>query len=507
MLNLLAKYKPVLIALLVPYLWLAGVRMVSLEDGGEASTDTFYHVAMADRFPGACVAQDFPWTTLSIWKDHFYDKELLFHAALRAVRSYGAWMGLPSGPPFHLPALTFDLLLLAVFALFANALRIPRLYFFCAALVMFCPFFTQRLLMLRPHVVAITIMLACLWNLAARPRPWLSFSLGMLAAYSYSNPHFILLPALVYAALVFRTDRRVALKVPVVTLLGVLAGLTLHPQFPNTFILWKIQCVDVIRQSLLQESPLSLGAELSRPYPRWFAQNAALFALALVNAWALGALLKRRRWNDIAVDTRLLVVMQGLGVIGVFFSMRVTEYAWPFALLAAGVLLRDLRRENLLREFSARARWAAHVLMVVGFLGLGLYVIRWVAPHQTRELHGFPGWAKQNIPDGTVIANPEWTDFPVLFYGAPQFRYLLGIEPMFGYSAMPETVARLEAFRARKAVLSPAELGKLTGSRYAFVSARHEKLARFMHECGYYFIYQESDGWLFDLGFEEKTKN
>jgi hypothetical protein len=499
----LSRFRGLLIAILIPYLWLAAVRLVSLDEGGETSADSYFHVGMADVFPEGCVAKTFPWMSLSLWTDRYYDKELLFHGILSVCRTYTHVLGLPLGPPFHVPALMFDLALIATFAMAAWSMRIPRIYFFVAALVVLCPFFTQRLLMLRPHVLAVTIMLAYCWHLTRVRRAWPSFVFGFVTAYSYSNPHFILLPAAVFAFLKFRTDRKLALFVPLATLAGLLAGLTLHPQFPNTFALWKIQCVDVIRQTVLQDSPIYLGTELYGPNLPMLGQNAAVFILALLNAFALRWFVSNVSLRKVPLDTALFLILQAVTTLGVFSSKRVMEYAWPFAVLATGLLCRDLLNAGFFKRFTdqirQRALLGAHIAIAAAFCVFGIYMLRWVWPYQTRELRLFGQWAEKNLPVGINIANPNWSDFPVLFYSAPQFRYTLGIEPMFGYNAHPREVAKLEAFRTGRLMLTPRELRDLTQARFAFVSARSVDLARDMHLSGYYFVYQEDDGWLFDL--------
>ena len=495
-----SKFRAVLIAVLVPFLWLSAVRLLSLDRGCETSADDYYHVAMADLFPEGCVGKTFPWMTMSIWKDQFYDKELFYHAMLAAFRGCERVLGWPLDPPLHFPGLAFDLLLIVVFAMAAAAFRIPRPYFLTAILVMLCPFFTQRLLMLRPHVLAITIMLAYCWHLTGARRLWLSFAFGVLTAYAYSNPHFILLPAAVFGALMIRRNARMAWLVPLATLGGLLAGLTLHPQFPNTFILWKIQCVDVIRQAVFQQSPVYLGVELYQPKAAWLVQNAAFFGLLLLNGAGLRQLLRRCRPS---FETAFFLILQTAAAIGIFLSKRVLEYGWPFALLAGGLLFRDLKEAGVLTILMERCRkravGAIHLALAVGFCILGILQIRSTRLYQVPELRGFGDWAAKKLPQGTAVANPNWSDFPQLFYSAPQFRYSLGIDPMFGYHAMPEKIETLEAFRTGRMMLSPRELRDLTQSRFAFVSSHAWMLAKDMHENGYVFIYQGDDGWLFDL--------
>jgi hypothetical protein len=113
-------------------------------------------------------------------------------------------------------------------------------------------------------------------------------------------------------------------------------------------------------------------------------------------------------------------------------------------------------------------------------------------------LEDFTRWTRTvGLPVGTVIGNLNWSDFPVLLYSAPQFRYLHGLDPMFGMAAFPERVRALERFRLGRQLLPPAELRAVIGTPFAYVSPRNWALARDMAAAGFVIVYQGDDGWLF----------
>ena len=493
-----------LLAALVPFLWLVVVRVNSLGQAGEVSIDSYYHVEMADRFPEACIARTFPWMTMSLWTDRFYDKELLFHAGLSGLRSLNRTLGLSADPPFHFPSLAFGLGLIATFTLFGIALRVPHMFFFTSALVALSPVFTQRLLMLRPHLLSIVIMLLFCWHLTRARSLWPSIVFGFVTSYAYSNPHLILMPAIVFGVIRFHGEHKLALSIPLATLAGLVAGLTLHPQFPNTFELWKVQSVDVVRQIMFNSAPVGLGSELSRPPLIWFGMNAAYFLFALLNIVALVLLHRRTPVRKLSFDTLFLVALQGMTTVGALLSQRMFEYGWPFALLASGLLLRDLIADGLGRQWRAqlqqRVRLSAHLAVVLVFCFFGIYMVRWVSPNQARELRSFGAWAARFAPPGTVIANLNWSDFPRLFYSAPHCRYLMGVEPMFTYTVAPEKFIKLEAFRAGVAMMSPREMRELTQASFVYFTKQHFYLAKKMINNHYQLAYQGEDGWVFDLG-------
>jgi len=116
-----------------------------------------------------------------------------------------------------------------------------------------------------------------------------------------------------------------------------------------------------------------------------------------------------------------------------------------------------------------------------------------------RPYDGFAAWARWRLPARAVVGNLFLSDFPMLFYSAPEFRYLLGLDPMFGYRHRPEEVARLEKFRRAELDLPPAELARVIGTRWAFASVHGAALADILKRRGFRAAYEGPDGWVFDL--------
>ncbi len=494
----------------VPFGWLVWQRLATLAPGRENSVDCFYHVRMADLGLRVCFSRTFPWTQLSIWRDHFHDKELLFHVVLSGMRAIGDWLALPAGPPFHWLTLLFSLAVVATFAAVARGLRLPWIPALCIVLAAGSPFFTLRITMLRPHNLAIVLMLMAVWGChrtTSRRRLWIPFALGWLFVYGYSNPHFVLLPVLAFAVVRWRDDRRLALAMPGLAVGGLVTGLLIHPQFPNGFAIWRVQCLQVVHQILFEAAPVHIGDEMLRPNLHWILENGlVLFTMPVASAW-LAVMLHRRlrqsasRWRP---ETLALLLMQAITAVGCFLSQRTIEYACPFGLLAIGLLLRDLRDLGWGDGCSTDRRRALYVgvaaALAVLLALMPLYGIRRHRPGFAAPFDEFGAWAATALPTGLYLANVDWSDFPMLFYSAPHLRYSLGLDPMFGYYQDPERIARLERFRTGALQLTPTQVKALVGSRYIFMSAALTHLSRDLYEQGYVILWQgEVDGWVYDL--------
>ncbi|MBO7089967.1 MAG: hypothetical protein J6W70_08685, partial [Lentisphaeria bacterium] len=94
-------------AFLIPLLWLGALR-VTVMPSAENSQDSLYHAMMAKLGPGVYAAKQFPWTQMSVWKDHFADKELLYHAGLNVIFAVERLFGAALAPPFHVAALFYS---------------------------------------------------------------------------------------------------------------------------------------------------------------------------------------------------------------------------------------------------------------------------------------------------------------------------------------------------------------------------------------------------------------
>ena len=222
-------------------IFMLGLRIATLSSGEDNSQDVYYHIALADFGPIVYTQKDFPILTMSCWRNTFSDKELTFHFILTGIRRAKRLMNLDMQPPFNSEYAIFVAMLMVSFVLVLSHYKVKHISLYVLALVCLSPFLMTRLPLLRPHLLAMTlIFFSCLFFDYVRSwrRLWIPVVFGFVMAWSYSNPHFILLSAAVFSIVALRKDWRLAVAIPMTALLGIVLGFTLHPQFPNTFINW-----------------------------------------------------------------------------------------------------------------------------------------------------------------------------------------------------------------------------------------------------------------------------
>ena len=495
----------------MPVSVLAFVRISAFN--AENSVDAYYHIAIADQGPQVYMAKEFPALTSSSWTKAYCDKELAYHLILSCIRRFGFLAGLSPAPPFQLVNIVFLLLFALTFSycLHYYGTAVADLKYYCLTAVIISPFFTDRILMIRPHNLSIIlILLSCpvFDSICKRQQLYRAFLIGGIFAWSYSNPHFLLLPAAVYGIMKTRRDLLLGLMLPLLTVCGLAAGYILHPQFPNTFVNWKIQCCDVLMQAVFADLQIAIGNEFQRPGIIWLIRNSLPLIIYVFNICLMINLRKKyfadcrlRDWLQATPASWALLMIASTAVCGVFWGIRAMEYACPFVLLHTGIIMQNYYTRGSIDSYRKVCLYLKMLLIVSAVAFMVFQVENYRRKKGKKPFSDFSRWCIQHkLPDNTVIANLAWSDFPQLYYSCPQYRYFSGLDPMFSYAVVPETVRRLENFRLGQEDISTADLRQLLGTDYIFLSRLYRRYAKMMmRKSRIAVLYDGEDGWLFRI--------
>ena len=485
---------------LLPVLWLSVLRIVTLS-GGENSLDCFYHIRIAEQGPGTFLAREFPALQLSVWRDAFADKEWLYHFGLWCLSGIRKIFGWRAEAPFHFEAVVSICLMCAafVFAARRSGVRARTLFAGSLLFVMLTVNSLARLEMLRPHVLSLTLLLIAFGLLAKgslKFRAWALFGISFLYAWSYSSPHFIVLAAMVWTALNWKTDSRRGLLLPAAAAAGVFLALLIHPQTPNTLLIWKVQSLDAL------SSPLTYGADTNRipselmsPDGRDFVTAIPLFLIVFLNLILIVRTLEFRGRAGLSAAGAAAAVF-GLIFAGAFFwAKRSTEYAVPFSVLGFLVLADDAARNGVPLPGVRDWKKSAWVLLAVSVLTSGVSSYLFYARVHGREFKPLPElerYLASEFKPGYALMNPDWSDFPRLYYTAPQLRWLWGLDPSFSMAADPRKTKLLT-------MAVPAErIYGETGLRFAVLLYPRRVHARHLAACGWRLVRDiPGEAWIF----------
>ena len=506
-------------AFLIPYCAVMAVRLIFVR-GGENSIDGFYHAGMALLGPEVFLAKEFPWTGISVWHDTFADKELLYHALLWIFFRIQQFFGFAATPPFHFPAGCILAMACAAWVYAGRSFRIPW-RILCAGGLLFplvAPNWCFRLVMLRPHVLSVAFFLLICGILSRKmPLKWRYILVALLSffyCWSYSNPHFIVIPVLFFAVFqLFRDGWRV-IFLPFVSLASVLAGLVIHPQFPHSFRIWKLQSWDALISPMLAAYELSRPTEMMPPGLIWLSMITPVVILFFVALYFLIRRIEKGGWRNADPEVMALAALSFLFLVGTFVAMRSIEYAAPLTVLLFLTLFHQALRDGF--PLPGRAGGERRVLLLLLLLsvmiGGGSAVMTAADGRKAirRPVYAMGDWLRANLKPGETVVNLDWSDFPILFYSNPDQHYLWGMDPIFAYAVKPAETRLLSASRViGRRPPHYGEIGKTFGARYGVIlypripHAAH--LAQYGWKLKQEFVSESGhvEGWLFALDERE----
>ncbi len=481
------KYIFLCLALLLPVLFLGILRAVTLSDG-ETSLDAYYHIRIAEQGPDTFLAKEFPAVQMSVWSDSFADKEMLFHVLLWPLAALEKAVAGDLAPPFNFEYLFFACLMAGAYIFAARSMGVRSRLVLAGVLLVFALTAPQlqRMEMLRPHLLSIALLFTAFGLLAREPlkfRCWTMLLLGFFFAWSYSSPHFAVIPAVFCAVFQFRKDKFLAVMPIFCAAAGILLGLLIHPQFPNTFTIWKVQGIDAVASAFSPDANMNfVPGELCPPAHRDFALAAPLYILCLLNMILFVRIWEYRGFRAVPAAAGGAMLTGLFFTAAFFWAQRAMEYAAPFSVLAFLALADTALREKLPFAPFRHGRTAAWIL-----LGSSVLIALFSAWQFYRAYHGLDlrprtklaQYLKENCRPGEAVANMKWTDFPRLYYAAPQLKWQWGLDPAFSMAKEPRKTQMMIQ-------LIPADrFTAETGLHRAVVLYPDASRANYMLRCGW----------------------
>lgn len=501
-----------ILAFAIPFVWLCVLRPLIM-DGGETDSDAYYHMKMAELGPSVFCAKKFPWLTMSIWNDRFADKELLFHGALWVVHGVQKLLHLPTGAPFNVPSLLLiaTALLAFIFAMRRMGVSPPLIMTFAILMPLISANFMFRLIMMRPHVLSIAFLLvtcALLSKGTLRFRMIAAGVISFLYAWTYSNPQFIVIPAFVFALAYCKRDSAKVFWIPAAAFGGVMLGLLIHPQFPNSFIIWKVQSFDalfgpIFADNLQKVSSEMLPMEMLAPKFRWHKAMLPFYIFAYLTLLCFCRLAVMKGWSAIAPHIKATGFLAVLFTGGMFVALRTVEYAVPFTVLFGALVFNEALKENVLVPLRAKPLKMYLVYTVLAIL-LGVFSSSLnlaLTPAMVHPALGIGKWIQQNIPPETAVVNLNWGDFPTIFYANDRNYYLWGMDPVFSFALDGRHAKKVEKLllNLERVRGSAKLLGRLTNAKYAILLARRENFVNLLKRNDWKTVYETEEGTVFLL--------
>jgi hypothetical protein len=420
-------------ALAGSYLYLHRLVLTHVND-----PDRFYHFALSRQMveSGQLFLRALPQVEGLGWNELFVDKEFLYHQFTALAYRVDGEKGVVA------VSLLFGVLA-AVGVLWFAVGRVPLASAAAiTALVAFSPYLTYRLMLVRPHTLAVlTFLLATVALLCRRPvLTALATTAFVLSYHAFYMPLFGYAWLLVVALAAPAAERRLWQRASFGGIFGVACGILLNPYFPGNLALAAIHAriPDLIKNQLHE---VEFGKELypadSNAFLVAFAMPLAVLGLAL---FALGGARGEKAWSANRIRVAYLTGTCALFTVLGAQTLRAGEYLIP----ASGLLL-----VVLVEEYCNWKRAAGHVLLFLAALQ-GAYIVDLFARKRStftfaRETSAFAAIAAIPSDDhGAKVFNCDWDRMPYLIFRRPDLRFLDILDPSLIYFANPA------AFQARE---------------------------------------------------------
>ena len=414
--------------------FIAGLAWVQFAHPAFPDPDSYYHTRIAALMSEQGLKPPFPYLPLSVLNEReYYDHHFLFHVALIPF----TWFDLRLGG--KLAAVLFAVIaFLSVWHLLRGQ-QVPYSAIWALGLMAISDAFLYRLMQVRAQSLSLAVLaLGLHWMLKGKFKRLLP--LGFVYVWLYNAFPLLAVVAGAYIVGVLLVERRLELRPLVYVLAGLALGLVINPYFPDNIVF----AVRHIAPKISDATALDVGNEWFPYRTATLLENSPL-ALAALGVGALGLGLRNKRM-DISTASSLLITL-GFGYM-LFQSRRYIEYYPPFALIFAAFawapLIHPGSEEHYLHElrifsWSSPAwlmRWAPAILLLV-VVGLGgWYSLKnaHMALADSRPFDRYKGaanWLSENTPDGSLVFQTDWDDFPRLFFYNTHNTYLIGLDPTY----------------------------------------------------------------------------
>jgi hypothetical protein len=471
LLNMLAKLTTAhtRILLISAVLFLFSVTLYSWCLNSERFTDpdSFYHVAMAEVLRDQrTIPHQFsylPYTTLGV---HYTDHHFLYHILLIPFVTFL--------PPFVgaklFTILSASVLIVGIY-LFLEWRRVPFAIGWTSLLLVSSSFLFRMGLVKAPSISMLLLLVGALLLTTPRWKHWL-LPLSFLFVWSYGG--FIVLPLLatclcigaVISWLLQRNEQRYdavkqSLQMLGLIIIGLIAGLLIHPSFPDhLYLIWEQVFVIGI---LNAQDTIGVGREW---YPIAVSDMLLRDSLILI-PWFGVMLVSLTRVKKLTGTSLGLTLFSLILLVFTLKSQRYIEYLLPWALLSTALLFRDstsfrtvpilhwpqtlqTHLQHILKNNTQPEQRFLGISTLAGIASLTLLITFIISIQNISQLYsdlqsGFvysdtqksSEAIQQHSNSGEIVFHSDWDMFPQLFYWNRDNSYIIGLDPTFLYRQDP----------------------------------------------------------------------
>jgi hypothetical protein len=434
--------------------------------------DGYYHIRWSqllwENFSQGKWLPEFKWLPLTVLNPQDYaDHHFLFHL----LQIPFLWFFEPVMAAKVAAAIFGSLAIFSVY-LMMYRYRVNHLLLWLGALLTCANPFFYRMNMAKAPPLTIIYTVLGIYLLFQRKYIWL-MPLMFVFVWTYSLFPMLLIAALIWTVIIAWNEKKVEWRPATYTFAGMVLGNLINPYFPHNLGLFFEHFITKFKSG---DFTVGVGGEWY-PYTGW--ELITHLTIAML-AMLLGYILFGPKEGKLPEKATFFLMFATVLFFAMFRSKRYAEYFPPFAVLFAAFswqafwaapvveLPEDFRRDlEPFLDVEVKAakkdplgvpKQVAAILIGVFFLGLmyynfiGIDLERWglkdvkqegmitsISNNEKADKHRRAmEWVKNNIPEGELIFNADWDDFPKMFFYDQKHAYVSGLDPTYLYSKNPD---------------------------------------------------------------------
>jgi hypothetical protein len=383
-------------------------------------TDTAFHAAVGRLIYNHGIFHTFPWTPFSYLSDHYADYEFIFHLMFAALPNISFTTSSRIVGTFA----DASILLAIYFILNKEKVKYAGIWAVLPLVVSSGFFF--RFVLVRPHLLAITMSLLLLWAMS-RNKFIIIAVISFLFPWTYIA--FWQLPLIILFATEsarLLSGERICWKALAILITGIILGIISHPYSIN---LVKLNWI-VINKVLIQNSwgsvqGIDLGGEFIPPTAIYWKEQLLLgIGLVFISLyWS---------WHNRKVHCIYLAftIATCIFLILTAKSVRFMEYFIPFAVAAFAI-----------NSTLIKWKYVFHVVLAVSLcymLFFNIENMKFVSKRDNDMPPYVAEFLKKNIPEGAQVFTPTWKSTGTFMLALPERRFMVGLDPTLFQLKDPE---------------------------------------------------------------------
>ena len=390
--------------------------------------DAYFHIKYSQILRTQGLIQNFPWLAFTIYTNDFADDHFLFHLFLVPF-TFG---NLITGAKVYASLVTISVFLFFFWLLQRHQIRHPFLW--TLGLLFSSPIFFTRLSMARPSGLSLLFLLIGTALILEHKDRWLA-PLAFLYVWLYGGFPLLLILVCIACGVSWAFTRKIRSGLFIACGLGTLAGLVLHPYFPNNIQFLYTSYTQIELGTFAD--PVLAGSE-DYPYAASTAVRHTLLVWIILFLTLLVYLLQPKTLTP----QSLLLFLFSIVLLCLYLKVRrFIEYWPPFALLFTAWALNPVARSLDLRKQKYGAIVFSLVLSVAAYHTYTRLFIDNTISNRPQAYRAAAQFLKENTAKNDIVFTADWDDFPHLFHYNDHNRYIVGLGLHYLYLYDPNLYA------------------------------------------------------------------